>query len=139
MDTSKWVWCYKIVRNVDGRYFSLTSVDPELEKGTVEYGEKIITKPKRGCGPLAVFSTMGSAKDFLRTVSPDIYTGVIEIWLCCTYDPAWGEDLYIGKKYPWSTPKTKKYRASLPDGTILVRGIELRHHELTIDTSIPRY
>ena len=98
---------YKIVTNCNGR---LSSAFVNLP-GMVEYKVDEWVTPKNGCGPLAVFYSLGGANIFARghcaSISHEIYS--------CEYELS-------GEKTMWTVEQTT---GMLPPGTILASSVKL--------------
>jgi hypothetical protein len=76
----------------------------------IEYVPDKVTKPKKDCGPLAVFDTLEDAASFLPFNSD-------EIWKC-EYEPSRGKSLFH-KNY------CKRRICTCPEGTRLARSVKL--------------
>ena len=60
---------YKVCAKVHDQYFSFCWYDGNLTDGTVKYIPGKWTLPKKGLGPLCVFSTQEQAQDFVSRMN----------------------------------------------------------------------
>lgn len=83
----KWEPGFKVVNKIKGKFWSATSLgfySSTCMKGRIQYKVGKVTVPKRGKGPLAVFSTCIFAKEFYQSFgvgSPSLET-ILEMRFC---------------------------------------------------------
>jgi hypothetical protein len=85
---AEWRQGYKVCHVTEhGGFVSATALTPPLDKNRyaiVNYGVGKISRPNKGCGPLAVFGKLSQAKEFELTTNSSIRPLVI---FRCLYKP----------------------------------------------------
>ena len=89
--------------------------------GVVKYAIGKTTRPRRDCGPLAVFESIDAASSMFEGVTP--YSIHIRVWEC-EYEPSQEERLYTPQGQCCSIPEGTRFASSITltrmvDSTIL--------------------
>lgn len=104
---------YKVVKVVNSRLFSYT-YDENSEDGSIEYKPGKFVIPKASCGPLAVFDSIPSLKNFL---SGEGWEEVLRIYEC--------EIEESSERTIWDGIVGLNWHCDLPGGTVLADAVKL--------------